>query len=127
MNNGNICASRSALYTPSINHCTALYLFAGWKPILINRIVVGIVKRRAKHKVKISVCNCRQSRSVSGRHGWLTEVNGGTGGSPDNLNSLIILTIGIVVAIITYICVLHIQFTESKILQVLQYDRLELN
>ena len=56
---------------------------------------------------------------MSGRHGWLNEVNGGTGGSPDNLNSLIILTIGIVVAIITYICVLHIQFTESKILQVL--------
>ena len=56
---------------------------------------------------------------MSGRHGWLNEVNGGTGGSPDNLNSLIILTVGILVAIITYIRVLHIQFTESKILHAL--------
>ena len=70
--------------------------------------------RPGPSKVKISVCNCRQSRSVSGRHGWLTEVNGRTGGSPDNLNSLIILSVGIVVAIITYICVLHIQVMEQK-------------
>ena len=45
---------------------------------------------------------------MSRRHGWLDEVNSGTGGSPDSLGSLIILIVVTVVAIITCICVLQI-------------------
>ena len=95
----------SALSSSSINHCTVALCRMG--PNTHQSCEQNSTVECANNKVKISV-NCRQSRSVSGRHGWLEEVNGGTGGSPDNLSSLIILIIVTLVAIITCICVLQI-------------------
>ena len=66
-------------------------------------------RRRAKCAAKGSnLSQLLTELECEWRHGWLNEVNGGTGGSPDNLNSLIILIIDIVVAILKCFCVLQI-------------------